>query len=133
MDGRFGLVARQKRGGLHVPCRFLLSIFQENFSSKNNNFCHIIRLLWMYLERTVAIDDPVACCFACHFPVPCKTAERIEVLFGLETLGDPWYIVLDGGPDSRRPGGGRSMRSLPNYFVLLSCNFDTSGISLLLQ
>jgi len=28
-----------------------------------------------------------------------KTAERIEVLFGLKTLRGPRNIVLDGGPD----------------------------------
>jgi len=67
-------------------------------------------------------------------PAGCaKTAERIDVLFGLETLGNPRHIALDGGhhptprTDSRiidhnsphlmyYPGGGCSVRPLPNYF-----------------
>jgi len=28
-----------------------------------------------------------------------NTAERIEVLLGVETFGDPRHIVLDGSPD----------------------------------
>jgi len=35
-----------------------------------------------------------------------KTAERIEVLFGIETYGDPGHIVLDGGADPPRRRGG---------------------------
>jgi len=31
-----------------------------------------------------------------------KTAERIEILHWVETLGDPRNIVLDGGPDFYR-------------------------------
>jgi len=37
-----------------------------------------------------------------------KTAERIEVLFGLETLEDPRHIVLDGGLG--RPAGSENGR-----------------------
>jgi len=37
----------------------------------------------------------------------CKTAERIEVLFGVETPGDPRNIVVDiGGPYSLLRGEG---------------------------
>jgi len=32
----------------------------------------------------------------CHTPDPCKTAERIEVLFGVETPEGPKDIVLNG-------------------------------------
>jgi len=31
--------------------------------------------------------------------IPRKTAERIEVLLTVDTLGDLRHIVLDGGPD----------------------------------
>jgi len=41
----------------------------------------------MHERRTIAIDDPVAR-RVCHVPAPCKTAERIEVLFGTETSED---------------------------------------------
>jgi len=37
---------------------------------------------------------------------PAETAERIEVLFGLETLGDERNIVLDMGLDPSRRGEG---------------------------
>jgi len=36
----------------------------------------------------IVVDDPVAWCLlsVCHVPATAKTAERIEVLFGVETL-----------------------------------------------
>lgn len=50
------------------------------------------------------MDDPMAwfvcqsvLCRQLHFA---KMAERIDVVFGLETPGDPRYIVLDGVPGS---------------------------------
>jgi len=50
-----------------------------------------------------------------------KTAERIEVLFGVKTLGNQRNIVLDGGPDppSARGREVHSMQPLPNHFGLL--------------
>jgi len=41
-----------------------------------------------------------------------NTAERIEVLLRVDTLGDPRNIVLDGSPDFPTD----SMRPSPNYF-----------------
>jgi len=52
----------------------------------------------MHELRTIAIDDFVH--LSVYYAVCCaNTAERIEVLFGVETLGDPRNIVLDGSPD----------------------------------
>jgi len=54
---------------------------------------------------------PVHHCPVLKIPVILyKTVEWIEVLFGMETLGDPRHIVLVGHPDPltarRRSGGG---------------------------
>jgi len=46
-----------------------------------------------------------------------KVNEWIEILFGVETLGAPRNIVLDGTANPPRQGGG--MQLLPNYFGLL--------------
>jgi len=46
-----------------------------------------------------------------------KTAERSKMLFGVNTLVDPWNIVLHGGPD------------LPTGEGDLLLNFGTSLIS----
>jgi len=35
-----------------------------------------------------------------------KTAQRIKILFGVNTLGGPRNIMLDGGPDPPQRGGG---------------------------
>jgi len=51
-----------------------------------------------------------------------KTAEQIEILFGVNTLGGPRNIVLDWGlnPHSEGRGwGGGSMQPSPNCFGLL--------------
>jgi len=51
----------------------------------------------------IATSDAVALSVylsVCHMAALCnKAAERIEVLFGVETLEDPKDIVLDGGLD----------------------------------
>jgi len=53
----------------------------------------------MHEMRTVATDDPIVLCLSvCHPPAP-ESREQIEVLFGMETLGSPRHIVLDGGSD----------------------------------
>jgi len=59
------------------------------------------------VQRT-ATDDPVACLSVTRLCCA-QTAERIEVLFGTETPGDPRYSVLDGGsdPPSVRESGGK--------------------------
>jgi len=63
--------------------------------------------------RPIATHDPVVWCVSQSVArLHCtKTAERIEVLFGVETL----YRM--GSLDTLRREG--SMRPLPNYFDLL--------------
>lgn len=51
-----------------------------------------------------ATDDLVSLC-VCHAVVLCKTA-GIEVIFGMETLGDPRHILLDRGNDLLYSDGG---------------------------
>jgi len=67
----------------------------------------------MHEMRTTAIDDhrrlSVTPRYVCHAGRMCKAAKRIEVLFGVETVGDQKHSVLDGD----------SMRPLPNQFGLL--------------
>jgi len=41
----------------------------------------------------------VVCRSVCHASEPCKTAEPIEMPFGLRTQVDAGNHVLDGGPD----------------------------------
>jgi len=50
--------------------------------------------------QPIATDDPVACgvCLSRTCAVQ-KAAERIEILFVVETVADPRNIVLDWGPD----------------------------------
>jgi len=42
-----------------------------------------------------------------------KTAERLEILFGVETLGDPRHVVLDADPDPRAARG----REIEEHFI----------------
>jgi len=56
--------------------------------------------------QTIAIDDPGSLSVSL-FATRAKTAERIDVLFGMETPGDPRNIVLDGVPLARRAKGVR--------------------------
>jgi len=45
-----------------------------------------------------------------------KTAEQIKTLFGVNTLGGPWNIVLDEDPDPpHSKGKGDSMQLSLNY------------------
>jgi len=57
----------------------------------------------MHKTRTIAIDDPgrLSVCLLCGFTrLRCaNTAERIGVLLGVETLGDPRNTVYDESPD----------------------------------
>jgi len=55
-----------------------------------------------------------------------KTAERIHVVSGVRTPGDPTCIVLDEVP--RRRGEG-SMRPLHNYFgSLATCDCSLASV-----
>jgi len=62
-----------------------------------------------YVMRPIATAASVQWC-VCHAAALCKTVERIDVLFGVETYGKPrwWSRFLYGAEDSMRP--------LPNYF-----------------
>jgi len=51
--------------------------------------------------------------FVCYAAVLCKTAERIRVLFGVDTLVDPRHVVLDKGPDPPTARGGGMEVFLP--------------------
>jgi len=63
--------------------------------------------------RTIATHDSISLLSVTQ--VGCeKTAERIDVLFEVETLGDPRNILPGGG--GPYPTAGGSMRPLPNYF-----------------
>jgi len=42
--------------------------------------------------------------FVCHTSEPCKTAEPIEIPFGLRIRLGPGNHILDVGPDSRWEG-----------------------------
>jgi len=65
--------------------------------------------------RTIATNVPVVSCVCqsvrtsdCNASVPCKTAERIEHLFGVKTLCCPRNIVVDvGGRDHPTAKEGR--------------------------
>jgi len=61
------------------------------------------------------MSDPGVCQSISHFVCLChagaKTTERIDVLFGVETPGDPGSILLVGGFHPHR-----GMLPLPNYF-----------------
>jgi len=81
---------------LTLPYLTLLSIIPSLFGRIECIRCKLLQL--------------VCACLSCGRL--CKTAERIEVLLGAETLGDPRNVVLDGGPQG-------SMRPLPNYFGYL--------------
>jgi len=70
----------------------------------------------MHEMQTTAIDDPGR--LSCGFTrLRCaNTAERIEVLLGVDTLGNLRNTVLQGVPISLTD----SMRHSPNYFVHLN-------------
>jgi len=71
----------------------------------------IVRPRRLHELWTIAINDPDVCKSVPLFHAGglCKTAERIDILFVMETPRDPRNIVLDGDH-------GDSMRPLPNYF-----------------
>jgi len=49
---------------------------------------------WMHEMQTTAVDDP-SICQSVRQHCCANTAEWIEVLLGVRTLGDPRNIVLD--------------------------------------
>jgi len=85
----------------------------------------VLRLYRMQEMQTIVNDVPVcqSVCLSRGFTrLSCaKTAERIEVLFGVKIFGGPRNIVLDGDldPPTARRGEAHSMQPLPNHFGLL--------------
>jgi len=82
-------------------------------------------------NAAIATDDPEALSVCQSIWQPRgvdvkKMAERIEVLCGVETLGDLKHAVLDGYPDF--PGRGRG--SVVQYRSIL-CTFIGGGFMLL--
>jgi len=73
-----------------------------------------------YSLRPVPVNNPVAWS-VCHAPEPCKTTERIEVLLGVETLGETFSIVLDGGPDPPRRKEEKGIRSGHHQITFAIC------------
>jgi len=81
----------------------------------------------MHNVQTIAIDDHRVCVSPSDMWHRCAvTAERIKVLFGLETLGDSRNIVLNRSPNF--PHGldlafTKSLWLLVHYCLLWSCLF----------
>jgi len=76
----------------------------------------------MHEMQAIVTDDPGVCLFVCHvaqLDFTAKLAEQIKMLFGVNTLGDPWNILLDGDPDPPQRGEGASMHPPSDYFGLL--------------
>jgi len=74
--------------------------------------------------KTIVIDDRGVCLSVCPSRgstrlLCAKTAERIKILFGLNTPGGQRNIVLEWGPDPPQRGKGYSMQPLQSYFGLL--------------
>jgi len=57
----------------------------------------------MHQMRTIVVDDP-SVCQAVSRAECLKTAEQIDVLFGVNTSADPRNIVSDGSPYPPRQG-----------------------------
>jgi len=75
--------------------------------------------------RRIATDDPVAWCISLSVTrLRCaKTAERIEVLFGVATFGDPRPIAFYGDPDPPTARGiGKKFYPLQSIGILLALN-----------
>jgi len=75
--------------------------------------------------QTFAIHDAGICLSVARLRCA-KTAEWIDVLFGVESLVDSKNIVLDGSPPHPQRRGGGLMRSLSHYFGHLQCDFHFS-------
>jgi len=87
---------------LTLPCENETSHFIYFYNVLNNGriarttyvgaaYCYRPSIAW-FVGRSI-------CLSVCHTGEPCKTAELIEVPFGLRTRVGPGNHVLDGGPD----------------------------------
>jgi len=96
------------------------------FGVKRGFILKMKEIIWATIVRFATDDSMTWCVCLCLYHsaylsvtrLCCvKTAERIEVLFGMETLWHPRHILFDGriGPPTARG----LMRSLLNYFGLL--------------
>jgi len=74
----------------------------------------------MQVTRTIATDVSVSLFVYFSLPVtrlsPAKTAERIEILFGVENSAGSRKIVLDGEPDHPTTRG-RVGKRCPLHFI----------------
>jgi len=65
-------------------------------------------------------DRQTVCLSICHSSEPCKTAQPIEIPFGLRTRMGPRNHVLDGGPDPPMGSGnfeGGPLQSIGTQFT----------------
>jgi len=91
------------------------------------------------MTRHIATDDPVAWCvclcqYLCHAAALCETADEIDVLFRVETFGDPGHAVLDGGfdPPTARMSGRKYMnKNFSTHSSDSATGFDATFAKLL--
>jgi len=80
----------------------------------------------MHKIRTNAFDDPVCLSVYSATRLRCvHSAERLDVFLGLETLGEPRNIVLDGSPDFRTD----PMPPSRSYFGHLNKPYCWNGVA----
>jgi len=105
----------------HLSHRWNTDVSQQRRHVSQHLFCLCIKPRCMhkaaYCDRwSRRLSVSLSVCLSRELKVQKpKTAERIDVLFGVETPGDRRNIVLDGSPPPLT-----AMRPLPNYFGRLS-------------
>lgn len=90
-----------KQGGL--DCTSIYHCINKNRKSSFQRAAHSIWLCSNTSWRRPTLTNCLSSCRSDHLT---KTAESIEVLFVVKILGNPWYIVLDGGPTTPTSRGG---------------------------
>jgi len=86
----------------------------------------------MHEMQTIVIDDRGVCQSVCRVAwlgFTAKTAERIKMLFGMNTPGGPWNIVLDAGPvpPQRRGSWGKYSQLWTHYISRELLKLETSN------
>jgi len=104
------------------PSRFLGSVQNldpcEGSSDVTMTFVYVFRLHRMHEMETTVTDVRSVCLSHGSTRLRCaKMAERIKILFAVNTLGGPRNIVIDGVLIPRSKGGD-SMQPSTNYFGL---------------
>jgi len=76
-----------------------VGVIGQNVCKVSTDFFACIRSA-SHERRTIAIDDLwcLSVCLSRGFAVRKRTAERIDVLFGMKALVGPRHTLLDGGP-----------------------------------